>query len=111
MFRQTKKFLFASLVCLVALSLFRTISSNAYRDNYFTRINEVFSEFAGRTPEEYAKELEEAMSKEEVYSAMVKAHPHKSVHRRTNIMTHIRQKFTLCPISMNGFSLSPLQLL
>ena len=48
-------------------------SGTAYRDNYFTRINEVFSEFAGRTPEEYAKELEEAMSKEEVYSAMVKA--------------------------------------
>lgn len=48
-------------------------SGVAYRDNYFTRINEVFSEFAGRTPEDYAEELKEAMGKEEIYSAMVKA--------------------------------------
>ncbi len=48
-------------------------SGAAYRDNYFTRINEVFSEFAGRTPEDYAKELQEAMAKQEIYSAMVKA--------------------------------------
>lgn len=47
-------------------------SGAAYRDNYFTRIREVFSEFAGRTPEDYATELQEAMAKGEDYSAMVK---------------------------------------
>lgn len=46
-------------------------SGEAYRDNYFTRIHEVFSELDGKTPEDYAYELYEAMQKEETYSAMV----------------------------------------
>lgn len=33
----------------------------AYRDNYFTRIHEAFSELDGKSPEDYAYELYEAI--------------------------------------------------
>ena len=45
-------------------------SGDGVRDNYFTRIREVFSEYNGRTPEQWARELEEAMDADVDYSAM-----------------------------------------
>lgn len=44
-------------------------SGEAYRDNYFTRMQEAFSEVDGKTPEMYVEELQHAMEKEESYSA------------------------------------------
>ena len=46
-------------------------SGEAYRDDYFSRIQEDLSEFGGKSPEDYARELYEAMQKNETYSAMV----------------------------------------
>ena len=48
-------------------------SGGAYRDNYFTRIHEAFSELNGKSPDDYAYELYEAMQKRETYSVMVLA--------------------------------------
>lgn len=45
-------------------------NGEAYRDNYFTRIREMFSGFDGKTPNEYAQELEEAMNAGMDYSAL-----------------------------------------
>lgn len=46
-------------------------SSEAYRDNYFTRMREVFEENRGKKPEEYVKELQAAMGRREVYSDQI----------------------------------------
>ncbi len=46
-------------------------SGEAYRDNYFTRIHEAFSELDGKSPEDYAYELYEAIQGGETYSTMV----------------------------------------
>lgn len=46
-------------------------SSVAYRDNYFTRMREVFSASNGKTPEKYVEELQTAMNNRESYSAQV----------------------------------------
>lgn len=48
-------------------------SGEAYKDTYFSRIQELMSEFNGKNPEEYTRELYEAMQKQENYSAMVRA--------------------------------------
>ncbi len=45
-------------------------SGEAYRDNYFTRVEELFREFAGRTPEEYAQELRDAINANVDYSTL-----------------------------------------
>ena len=45
-------------------------SGEAYRDNYFTRMEELFREFAGRTPEEYAQELRDAINANVDYSTL-----------------------------------------
>lgn len=45
-------------------------SGEAYRDNYFTRMEELFLEFAGRTPEEYAQELRDAINANVDYSTL-----------------------------------------
>lgn len=44
-------------------------SGGAYRDSYFERIRAVFSEHQGKTPEQYEKELREAMERDEPYSS------------------------------------------
>lgn len=46
-------------------------SSAAYRDNYFTRMQEVFEENNGKRPEDYVRELQEAMGRREVYQEQV----------------------------------------
>lgn len=46
-------------------------SGEAYRDNYFTRMREVFSESNGKKPEKYVEELQTAMNNRESYSAQV----------------------------------------
>lgn len=46
-------------------------SGDAYRDNYFTRMFEMFSEHDGKKPEQYVEELKEAMEKDEVYSDLI----------------------------------------
>lgn len=46
-------------------------SSAAYRDNYFTRMLEVFEENNGKRPEDYVRELQEAMGGREVYEEQV----------------------------------------
>ncbi len=54
-------------------------NGEAYRDNYFTRIREMFSGHNGKTPENYVQELEEAMNANADYSALVEmdgAHRH-----------------------------------
>lgn len=48
-------------------------SSEAYRDNYFTRMREVFSEVNGKKPEQYVEELQTAMKKRESYSTQIMA--------------------------------------
>lgn len=48
-------------------------SSEAYRDNYFTRMREVFSEVNGKTPEEYVEELQTAMKERKSYSTQIMA--------------------------------------
>ncbi len=53
-------------------------SGEAYRDNYFTRIKEMFSEFGGKTPEQYTQELQEAINKNVDYSTLAKI---DGVHR------------------------------
>ena len=40
-------------------------------ENYFNRISEIFSEFRGKTAEEYAKELREAVNAGQEYSTMI----------------------------------------
>ncbi len=47
-------------------------NGEAYRDNYFNRILEMFSAYNGKEPEQYAKELQEAMEKKEDYSVLAK---------------------------------------
>ncbi len=44
-------------------------SGGAYRDSYFERIQAVFSEHQGKTPDQYEEELREALEKDEPYSA------------------------------------------
>lgn len=46
-------------------------SSEAYRDNYFTRIREVFSEMNGKTPEQYVEELRMSMQDRKSYSTPI----------------------------------------
>ncbi len=43
-------------------------SSDAYRENYFDRVNDIYQEVDGQSPEEYLNELREAMNKDEEYS-------------------------------------------
>lgn len=45
-------------------------SGEAYRDNYFTRMEEMFSAFGDRTPEQYVQELQEAISANKDYSTL-----------------------------------------
>ena len=47
-------------------------NGEAYRDNYFNRILEMFSAYNGKEPEQYAKELQEAMENKEDYSVLAK---------------------------------------
>ncbi len=53
-------------------------NGEAYRDNYFTRIMEMFTEFNGKTPEQYVEELKAAMEAGEDYSVLAKI---DGVHR------------------------------
>lgn len=46
-------------------------SSAAYRDNYFTRMREAFSEYNGMTPEDYVEELQFAMRDRANYTTQV----------------------------------------
>ncbi len=46
-------------------------SSAAYRNNYFTRIREVFTEYNGKTPEDYVEELRLAMKDRASYTTQV----------------------------------------
>ena len=46
-------------------------NSDAFRENYFDRIRETFSEFNGKTSEQYAQELKKAMENDEDYFALV----------------------------------------
>lgn len=46
-------------------------SGEAYRDNYFQRMREAFSEVDGKTPEMYVEELRNAMARGENYSESV----------------------------------------
>ncbi len=45
-------------------------SGSAFREDYFSRIKEVFGEYNGKTPDEYARELQDAMEAGEDYSAL-----------------------------------------
>ena len=45
-------------------------SGDAYRDNYFSRVMEMFSEYNGKTSEQYAEELKESMEKGKNYSTL-----------------------------------------
>lgn len=45
-------------------------NGNAFRDNYFDRIRAVFEEYNGKTPEQYEKELEDAIAHNEDYSTL-----------------------------------------
>lgn len=47
-------------------------SGDAYRDNYFSRVMEMFSEYNGKSSEQYAAELKEAMEKGDSYSTLLK---------------------------------------
>jgi len=44
-------------------------SSDAVRENYFDRMREMYDNFRGKTPEQYAEELSEAIEKDVDYSA------------------------------------------
>ncbi len=46
-------------------------SGDAYRDNYFSRVMEMFSEYNGKTSEQYAEELKESMEKGKNYSTLL----------------------------------------
>ncbi len=46
-------------------------SADAFRENYFTRMQEQFEVFEGKEAEEYVSELQEAISNRSVYSTMV----------------------------------------
>lgn len=46
-------------------------SGDAYRENYFERMHERFESFDGKNPEEYMKELADAMQRQAVYTATV----------------------------------------
>lgn len=46
-------------------------SGDAYRENYFERMEERFRFFDGKTPQTYREELSDAMQKQEVYAATV----------------------------------------
>ena len=48
-------------------------SGDGFRDDYFTRIREVFEPFGGKSPEEYALELQEALNEGQEYSTMIMA--------------------------------------
>ncbi len=43
-------------------------SSDAYRENYFDRVNDIYEDVDGRPPEEYLGELQEAMNKDQEYA-------------------------------------------
>lgn len=47
-------------------------NGEAYKDNYFTRIMEMFSQFDGKTPDQYVGELKAAMEKGEDYSVLAR---------------------------------------
>lgn len=44
-------------------------NGNAYRDNYFTRIENIFLTYKGKTPKEYKEELQQAIADNTNYSA------------------------------------------
>lgn len=46
-------------------------NGKGFQDNYFNRIREKFGSFGGKTPEDYAKELEEAMLTGKDYSDLI----------------------------------------
>ncbi len=46
-------------------------SGEAYRDSYFERIKEEFQEYGGKTPEQYEKEIMEAIASEKEYANTV----------------------------------------
>ncbi len=46
-------------------------SGEDYRENYFVRMQEQLLEFNGKTPKEYAQEMQSAMEKKENYAALV----------------------------------------
>ncbi|MCI8402127.1 MAG: response regulator [Lachnospiraceae bacterium] len=46
-------------------------NGEAFRDNYFNRIVEICSEFNGKTPEQYVEELQNAMTEDKDYSALL----------------------------------------
>lgn len=46
-------------------------SSEAFRDNYFDRMREVFSELDGKTPEQYVEELQASMRDRKSYSVQI----------------------------------------
>ncbi len=46
-------------------------NSEAFRDNYFQRIHERYETYDGKEPDDYAKELQEAMSKNQNYSTYI----------------------------------------
>ncbi|MCI9147479.1 MAG: response regulator [Hungatella sp.] len=48
-------------------------SGDGFREDYFTRMREVFEPFGGKTPEQYAAELEEAIAAGRDYSTMIMA--------------------------------------
>ncbi len=45
-------------------------SGQGFQEDYFTRIKELFSELNGKTPEDYAQELKNAMEQDEDYSTL-----------------------------------------
>ncbi len=46
-------------------------SGDAYRDNYFERMYEMYSEYDGKKPEQYVAEMRQAMETGEVYSNLI----------------------------------------
>ena len=46
-------------------------SGKGFQEDYFTRIRELFSELNGKTPEDYARELKNAMEQNENYSTLL----------------------------------------
>ena len=48
-------------------------SGDGFREDYFTRMREVFEPFGGKTPEQYTAELEEAIAAGRDYSTMIMA--------------------------------------
>ncbi len=46
-------------------------SGEEYRENYFKRIEDIFEKYDGKTPDDYAQELKEAIENNDNYSALV----------------------------------------